>query len=97
MRFKEYLIENHTKKSLREELIQGGVLKMIKRLEYWFEVSEKTTRERIKHLETELVNAGGPQKFAILLRRVPSVSHFLAKHMDELTGDLHYTATLLHN
>ena len=96
MRFKEYLNENYTKKSLREELIQGGVLKMIKRLEYWFDFSEKSTGERIRHLETELINAGGPQKFAMILRRVPSVSHFLIKHIDELTGDLLHTAKLLH-
>lgn len=97
MRFKEYLIETHTEKSLREELIQGGILKMIKRLEYWFDFSKKSTLERINHLETELINAGGPQKFAMILRRVPSVSHFLIKHIDELSGDLLHTTKLLHN
>ena len=96
MRFKEYLIKNHTKKSLQEELITGGILKMIKRLEYWFDFSEKTTDERIHHLEQELINNGGPQKFAMIVRRIPSVQHFLIKHIDELTGDLLHTAKLLH-
>ena len=41
MRFKEYLIKNHTKKSLQEELITGGILKMIRRLEYWFDFDKK--------------------------------------------------------
>lgn len=95
MRFKEYLIEEYTKKSLQEELIQGGILKVIKKLQYWFDGSDKTVADRIHGLELALINAGGPQKFAMLVRRIPSVKHFLLKHIDELPEDLHYTATLI--
>ena len=94
MRFKEYLIQNH-KKPLIEEIIQGGIAKVLKRLEYWFDISEKTVEERIHHLEQELINAGGSQKFAMIVRRVPSVKHFIAKHADELSGDLEHVAHLL--
>lgn len=95
MRFTEYLIQNHTKKPLNEEIISGGTAKVLKRLEYWFDVSEKTVEERIHHLEQELINAGGPQKFAMVVRRIPSVKHFLLKHAKELTGDLEHTAHLI--
>jgi len=95
MRFKEYLIEEHTKKSLQEELIQGGIAKVIKKIQYWFDFGDKNVAERIQGLEQELINVGGPQKFAMLVRRIPSVKHFLLKHIDELPKDLHYTATLI--
>lgn len=95
MRFKEYLIEEHTKKSLQEELIQGGITKVIKKLQYWFDFGGENVEKRIRRLEQELINAGGPQKFAMIVRRVPSVKHFLLKHTAELTGDLAYTAHLL--
>ncbi len=48
MRFKEYLIEEHTKKSLQEELIQGGIAKVIKKIQYWFDFGDKNVAERIQ-------------------------------------------------
>ena len=92
MRFKEYLIHEST---LSEELIQGGVAKMLKRIEYWFDGDELTVEEKIKHLEKEMINAGGSQKFAMVVRRIPSIKHFLRKHARELTGDLEHVAHLL--
>lgn len=87
MRFKEYL--EHTKnKNLTEELVYGGATKVLKKLEYWFDFSDRTTEERIHRLEQDVINAGGVAKFEMVVRRIPSVKHFLIKHIAELTGDL---------
>jgi cobalamin biosynthesis protein CbiD len=96
MRFKEYLIKEHIESQLSEELFVGGLNKMIKRLEFWFDLGgKKGTEEKIEQLETELVNAGGPNKFAMIVRRVPAVKHFLRKHIDDLSGELLQTAKLI--
>lgn len=95
MRFKEYLIRENTEKTLNEELIQSGLLKMFKRLEYWFDFGPRTFEERIQHLEKSVVNAGGPAKFAMVVRRLPSIKHFLLKHKDELSGDLARVAKII--
>ena len=93
MRFKEYLIQEN-EVTLHEDRFED-INNMLKRLEYWFDVSDKTTEERIHHLEKEIINAGGPQKFAMVARHIPAVKHFILKHADELTGDLEYTAHLM--
>ncbi len=92
MRFKEYLIREDTKSPLNEELITGGLLKVFKRLEYWFDFSDRTTEERIHRLEQDVINAGGVSKFSMVVRRIPAVQHFLIKHVDELSGDLQRVA-----
>ena len=72
MKFIEYLIQEHTKKvTLKEELIQGGLFKLLKQLEYWFDFSDASVKERIKHLEDYLIRAGGPAKFSMLVKRIP--------------------------
>lgn len=92
MRFKEYLIHE---KTLTEELIQGGIAKMLKRIEFWFDGNQLTVDEKIHHLEQEMINAGGSQKFAMVVRRIPAIKHFILKHTKELTGDLEHVAHLL--
>ena len=93
MKFKEYLIQEY-EATLNEDRFEE-INNMLMRLEYWFDVSKKTVEERIHHLETELINAGGAQKFAMIVRHVPSVKHFILKHRDELSGDLAHVADLL--
>jgi len=93
MKFKEYLIREH-EVTLYEDRFES-MNNILIRLEYWFDVSDKTVDERIHHLEQELINAGGAQKFAMVVRRVPSVKHFVLKHKDELSGDLAHVADLL--
>ena len=88
MRFKEYLIREDTQQPLKEELIQGGLFKLFKRLEYWFDFDKQTTEERIHHLEQSVIFAGGVAKFSMIIRRLPAVKHFLVKHRGELSGDL---------
>ena len=96
MRFKEYLIREDTKRPLNEEIISGGLLKVFKRLEYWFDFGgERTVEERIHRLEEDVINAGGPGKFAMVVRRIPSVKHFLHKHAADLVGDLAKTERLV--
>lgn len=95
MRFKEYLITEHSKNTLNEELVYGGTGKVFRRLQYWFDFGPRTVNERIYKLRRELVNAGGPNKFAMIVRRIPSVKHFIKKHKDELTGDLADVAKLI--
>lgn len=96
MRFKEYLILEYNKSdSLREEIVLGGINKVLKRLEFWFDGTADTTRQRIRKLRHELVAAGGPQKFAMIVRRLPSVKHWMIKHADELSGDLRDTINLI--
>ena len=91
--FKQYLDQSY---NLTEEIIQGGLLKMFKRLEYWFDRGPENTAERINHLETELVNAGGASKFAMVVRRIPAVRHFLLAHEEELKdSELHKVINLL--
>ena len=87
MRFKEYLIKEDTK-SLNEELISGGLFKLFKHLEYWFDGGTKSVDEKIKKLQLALEGAGGPLKFGMIVRRLPSVRHFLTKHHGELPEDL---------
>ena len=94
MRFKEYLIKEDTK-NLNEELIQGGLLKLFKQLEYWLDGNDASVEHKIEKLQQTLVNAGGPSKFAMVVRRIPSIKHFLKKHHDELTDDLSKTANLI--
>ena len=89
MKFTEYLIQEYTKKRiLKEELVQGGLFKMFKQLEYWFDFSDATVKERIEHLEQHLIDAGGPLKFSMLVKRIPSIGSFLKRHIGELSGDL---------
>jgi len=87
MRFKEYLINERTT-ILNEELITGGLLKMFKHLEYWFDGGKRSYDEKIKKLQLALEGAGGPMKFAMVVRRLPAVKHFLHKHHGELPEDL---------
>jgi hypothetical protein len=94
MRFKEYLEYTESKTPIKEEVVYGGLMKIFKRLEFWFD-TPKSVPERIARLEQELVNAGGPNKFAMVVRRIPSIKHFLMKHKDELVGDLAKTASLI--
>lgn len=93
MKFKEYLIREY-EVSLYEDRFES-MNNILIRLEYWFDVSEKTVEERIHHLEQEIINIGGAQKFAMVVRHVPSVKHFVLKHKDELSDDLAYVAHLL--
>ena len=93
MKFKKYLIREH-EVTLYEDRFES-MNNILIRLEYWFDVSEKTVDERIHHLEQELINAGGAQKFAMVVRHVPAVKHFVLKHKDELSGDLAHVADLL--
>ncbi len=79
--FKQYLEQSY---NLTEEIIQGGLLKMFKRLEYWFDRGPENTAERIAKLEEELINAGGASKFAMVVRRIPAVRHFLLAHEEDL-------------
>ncbi len=92
MQFKEYLIQEH-EHTLREDRFEA-MNNILVRLEYWFD-SEKTFEERVHHLEKEIINAGGSQKFAMIVRHVPSVKHFIMKHKDELSDDLAHVAHLL--
>jgi hypothetical protein len=94
MTFKQYL-ENTKSQSLVEEVIHGGLLKMFKHLSYWFERGPKGTSERIAHLEKAIENAGGVNKFAMVVRRIPSVKSFILRHKEELTGDLAEVANLI--
>ncbi len=93
MKFKEYLIQEH-EATLHEDRFED-INNMLTRLEYWFDISEKNIEERIHHLEKESINAGGPQKFAMIVRHIPSVKHFILKHQDELSDDLAHVAHLL--
>lgn len=88
MRFKEYLINEKHIKNLSEELITGGLFKLFKHLEYWFDGSDRSVEEKIKKLQLALEGAGGTQKFAMLIKRLPAVMHFLHKHHGELPEDL---------
>ena len=88
MRFKEYLITEKYTKDLNEELIQGGLFKLFKHLEYWFDGSDKSVEDKIKKLQLALEGAGGPMKFAMIVKRLPAVKHFLHKHHEELPEDL---------
>ena len=91
--FKQYLDQSY---NLTEEIITGGLLKMFKRLEYWIDRGPKNTADRIDHLEQELINAGGASKFAMVIRRVPAVRHFLLAHEEELKDSpLHDVVNLL--
>lgn len=77
-------------------MIYGGLLKLFKKLEYWFDFGgPKSFEERIDRLEQDVINAGGPRKFAMVVRRIPSVKHFLHKHKDELQGKLAKTEKLV--
>lgn len=93
MKFKEYLIQEH-ENALREDRFEE-INNMLTRLEYWFDISDKAVEERVHHLEQEIINAGGSQKFAMIVRHIPSVKHFILKHKDELSGDLAHVAHLL--
>ena len=86
--FKQYLEQQTKSQSLSEEVIHGGLLKMFNRLQFWFDKGPKDTAERIRQLEKELVYAGGANKFAMVVRRIPSVKNFLLRHKDELEGEL---------
>ena len=92
MTFKQYLDQSQ---SLSEEIIQGGVSKMFKHLSYWFDRGPENAAKRIAKLEQEIINAGGVAKFAMIVRRIPSVRHFLLAHKDELDGDLAELVKLL--
>ena len=85
--FKEYLIE-YAGDDLQERFIYGGVSKVLKHLKYWFDGDDKTTEERIDALHKGMEAAGGPSKFAIKIRRIPSVRHWMKKHAEELPEDL---------
>ncbi len=87
MRFKEYLMNERTK-ILKEELIAGGLFKMFKHLEYWFDGSNKSYDEKIKKLQLAQESSGGARRFSGLVKRLPSVMHFLHKHHGELPEDL---------
>lgn len=92
--FKQYL--DHTKNEpLREDLVSGGLRNMFKHLEYWFVRSPEKVSQRIAQLEEELINAGGARKFAIIVRRIPSVRNFIKKHANELEGKLAKVAKLI--
>ena len=95
MRFKEYLAAEYTKQPLEVEIIYGGPRKVFKNLEYWFDFGPQAFEERVKKLEQEIINAGGPSKFAMIVRRIPSVKHFLRRHKDEFDGDLAKLANLV--
>ena len=94
MSFKQYL-EHTQSQSLTEEIVSGGLLKMFKHLEYWFDKNPESTAEKIAKLEKALVNAGGARKFAIAVRRIPSVRSFMLRHIDELEGKLAKAANLI--
>lgn len=94
MSFKQYL-ENTQSNSLTEEIISGGLLKMFKHLQYWFDRGPENTADRIAKLEQALVNAGGARKFAIIVRKIPSIRSFMLRHKDELEGKLAKAANLL--
>ena len=80
---------------LQEKFIYGGVGKMLKHLKYWFEGGEGSTEERISALNRGMEAAGGPSKFAMSIRRIPSVKHWMKKHAEELPADLSKVVTLL--
>ncbi len=94
MRFKEYLIDERTK-ILKEEIIAGGLFKMFKHLEYWFDGSDKSMDEKIKKLQLAQEGAGGARRFSMLVKRLPAVKHFLHKHHDELPKDLEELAHIM--
>ena len=95
MTFKQYLENTKSQSLIREEVIHGGLLKMFKQLQYWFDRSPEDTEQRIARLKKDMINAGGPAKFAMLVRRIPSVRSFILRHKDELEGGLAEVANLI--